>query len=431
VTFCDTLYLYMEKSDEKKIWDIVIIGGGAAGMMAAIAVSEQSANVLIVEKNQNLGKKLLITGGGRCNVTNNQPDTRVLLEKYKSAGKYLFSAFSQWSVSDTLDFFHLHSMQTKVENELRVFPISDSAQSVWDVLVSEIKNHNVSVQSNSTVIKIEKEQEKITRIQLQNKTYIYAKSFILATGGISRPETGSTGDGYLWARQLGHTVRDPDVSLVPVSVSDNWIASLSGLSYDDIRISLWQNNIHQQSSRGKLLFTHIGVSGPVVLNASRDIGELFKYGDVEMRIDIFPTTDYHILDQQLQKLLIENAKKSIKNILTLLLPEKLAIVVLELCAIDISEPASDLKKSQRISIVQTLKSLKLHISGLLGTDKAVITNGGISLDEIDFKTMRSKLYDNLYIIGDLLDIDRPSGGYSLQLCWTTGSVAGAHAAKCI
>jgi predicted Rossmann fold flavoprotein len=416
-----------EKSThENTIWDVAVIGGGPAGMMAAGRAAERGLNVIIIEKNASLGKKLLITGGGRSNVTNAEFDTRKLLEKFKDSNKYLFSAFSQWSVKETLDFFHMKNMETKVERELRVFPISNKAQSVWNVLVENLKQHNVTILSNSPVTDFVENKDKklIEAVILKNKKHIRAKNFILATGGTSRPETGSTGDGYMWLRKLGHTVTDPEPSLVPLAVKDEWVKRLAGVSLTDIKLTSYQNNEKQDIKKGKILFTHVGISGPTVLNMSKDIGELLKYGDVVLSLDILPRLDYSQLNTKLQDIFKENTNKKFKNSLLPLIPSALAPVIVELSGIDPEVQCNRVTREERLKLVQLLKNIPMNIDHLLGEDKAIISSGGVSLEEVDFKTMRSRLFSNLYLIGDILNIDRPSGGYSLQLCWTTGFVAG-------
>ena len=414
------------------MWDVVVIGGGPAGMMAAGRAAENGAKVLLIEKNDTLGKKLLITGGGRCNVTNAEFDTRKLLEKFKDNNKYLFSAFSQWSVKETLDFFHMKQMETKVEALQRVFPVTDSAQSVWDVLVEYMHAGNVTVLSKNPVIGFEiaaAGKNDIAGIILKNKKIIRAKTFILATGGKSRPETGSTGDGFEWLKKIGHTVADSDAALVPIAIRDVWVKRLQGITLQNIKISLFQNNVRQSAPvSGKILFTHFGVSGPTILNMSRDIRELLKYGEVVISLDLLPELDYGELNTTLQTIFKEHDKKKFKNSIAELVLPALAPVVVALAGIDPETPSHSVKREDRLRLVQILKAIPLQVEGLLGVEKAIITSGGVSLDEVDFKTMRSRLFPNLFLVGDILNIDRPSGGYSLQLCWTTGFVAGNAAA---
>lgn len=407
----------------EETWDVIVIGGGPAGMMAAGRAGERGKKVLLIEKNDSLGKKLLITGGGRCNVTNAQTDTRKLLLKFKDGGKFLFSAFSQWNVNETLEFFHIRGMETKVEKELRVFPVSDSAQSVWDTLVEYLKENNVTIISNSPVSGFVKEDGKIIGVNVKKKI-IKGKSFVLATGGISRPETGSTGDGYKWLSEIGHTVIQPEPSLVPISVKDKWVKRLAGVSIPDVKITVTQNGEKQEVAHGKILFTHVGLTGPTILNMSKNIGELLKYGDVMLGLDILPTHDHGKLNSALQEIFKINDKKMFKNSLNELIPSAVVQIITELSEIDPDTKCNSVTREQRMQLIALLKNIPINVKGLLGVDKAVISNGGVIPEEVDFKTMSSRFYPNLYLIGDILNIDRPSGGYSLQLCWTTGFVAG-------
>ena len=415
--------------NDNTLWDVVVVGGGPAGMMAANTASNLGAKVILIEKNESLGQKLLITGGGRCNVTNSEFDTRKFLEKFKENGKFLFSTFSQHAVKETLEFFHTRGMDTKVENELRTFPISNSAQSVWDVLVNDLKKSGVKIVSNSPVVGLVLENKNIVGVKLKNKEIIRGKSIIIATGGTSRPETGSTGDAYKWLRDIGHTVVEPTPSLVPLAIKDKWISKLSGLSLSNIKITILQNNEKQGVMKGKVLFTHVGVSGPTILNMSKDIGELLKYGEVSLSLDLLPKEDYSTLNTKLQELFKKHDKKKLQNALPDLVPSALSSVVIDLSEISPDIQCNSITRENRIKLVNLLKNVPLHVDKLLGVEKAIITSGGVILDEIDFKTMRSNLFPNLYLVGDILNIDRPSGGYSLQLCWSTGFVAGTHSMR--
>lgn len=408
------------------IWDVIVVGGGPSGMMTAGRAAERGLKVLLIEKNAKLGEKLLITGGGRCNVTNSQFDNRLLLEKFKDNGKYLFSSFAQYDVQKALDFFHSHGMDTKVENELRTFPVSNKAESVWNVLVEHIKKHSVTILSNSPVTQVIKEGPKIAGVKIKGGKIIQGKHVVIATGGTSRPETGSTGDAYGWLKELGHTIIEPTPSLVPVAIKDPWVKRLSGVALTDIKLTTFQNGIKQNVMKGKILFTHVGVSGPTVLNMSKEIGELLKYGDGEviLSLDLLPSEDYSTLNTKCQELFKEHDKKKFRNALSNLVPSSIAPIIVELSGIDPEKSCNAVSREERLSLVQLLKAVPMHVSHLLGADKAIITSGGVVLNEIDFKTMQSRLYSNLSIVGDMLNIDRPSGGYSLQLCWTTGYVAG-------
>lgn len=414
---------------ENTIWDTIVVGGGPAGMIAAGKAAECGAKVLLIEKNETLGKKLLITGGGRCNVTNSEFDVRKFLEKFKDDGKFLFSAFSQHSVKDSLDFFHKMGMETKVENELRTFPTSDRSQSVLDALVEYMRMNKVTIISNSPVSEIIIEDGKVTGVKMKDKKVIKGHSVIIATGGASAPETGSTGDGFTWLKNIGHTIIKPTPSLVPIALKDKWVADISGVSFTDIKISVFQNDKKIFFKKGKILFTHVGLSGPTILNMSKDIGDLLKYGEVTIGLDILPKEDYGTLNTKLQSLFKEHDKKKFRNAITNIVPQALAPVVVDLSLIDPEKECNGVTKEERIRLINLIKNIPMHVDKLLGVEKAIITSGGVVLDEVDFKTMSSRLFPNLYLIGDILNIDRPSGGFSLQICWTTGFVAGLSSAS--
>jgi len=412
--------------DKSPTWEVIVIGSGPAGMMAASQAAAHGARVLLVEKNKTLGKKLLITGGGRCNVTNAENNIRTLLSKYRDAEDFLYSPFSRFDNEDAIWFFNERGVETKVENEGRVFPVSNKAESIWHVLVEEMKKNNVHILSETSVLGFVTDGNAILGVTTGSGE-IRAASFILATGGKSRPETGSTGDGFAWLRAIGHTVREPEASLVPVTVEDAWVHVLSGKALADIKISLFQDDKKLASKKGKILFTHFGASGPTILNMSKDIREYLRYGDVHISLDLLPQSDYSALNDALQELFKKDDKKKFKNALSELIPSFMVPAVIELSKIDPDKNCNSISREERLALIKLLKDLRMKATGLLGEDKAIVTSGGVDLKEIDFKTMQSKLFPNLYLVGDILDIDRPSGGYSLQLCWTTGFVAGTTA----
>ena len=413
-----------------KIWDVVVIGGGPAGMMAAGRLAERGASVILIEKNEKLGKKLLITGGGRCNMTNNELDVRKFLEKFKDSAKFLFSTFSQFSVKETLDFFHDRGLETKLEENGRVFPADEKASSVFAVLTKYIEQGGVIIKTGNPVVEIIKnnKENNIESVRLANGEIIQAKAFVLATGGKSRPETGSTGDGFVWLKNLGHKVIPPNPSLVPVAIKDAWVKELSGVVLPMVKITVFQNNKKQVSKKGRILFTHFGLSGPTILNMSKDIGELLKYGEVVISLDFFPNSGYDNLNTMLQDLFKNQSNKKIKNSFDEIIPLKsIHEIIFKMAKIDPETFCHSITREERLSLIKVLKDIPIQVKGLLGVDKAIVTSGGVSLEEVDWKTMRSLLFKNLYFVGDILDIDRPSGGYSLQLCWTTGRVAGDNA----
>ena len=409
------------------VYDVVVIGGGPAGMMAAGRAAELGAKVILVEKNSSLGKKLLLTGGGRCNVTNAEFDNRKLLEKFRDNGKFLFSTFSQYSVKETLDFFNSRGMSTKIENEKRVFPTSNSSTSVLNTLISYMNEGKVTVLTNSPVSEIKKDEKIIKSIILGDGKEILGKSFILATGGKSYPKTGSTGDGFIWLKSLGHTVIKPDSALVPVNIKEMWVKTLQGVTLNDVKISILENNKKIESKKGKILFTHFGVSGPTILNMSRKINELLPYGDIFISLDLLPNFDFSSLNTELQKLFKENSNKKFKNSLSNLIPSAIVPIVIEISEINGDTFNHSITRDERIKLMHILKDLRMQVESLMSPENAIVSSGGVDLKEVDFKTMQSKFFSNLYFTGDILNIDRPSGGYSLQICWTTGFVAGTYA----
>jgi len=411
------------------LWDVAVIGGGPSGMMAAGRAAELGASVILIEKNASLGKKLLLSGGGRCNFTNAEFDTRVLLSKFKKDGKFLFSPFSRFGVKETLEFFHTHDMPTKIEDELRAFPKSDDAVSVLNVLIRYMKNGNVTIMKKTDVSKIISRGGKIIAIEISDGKEICAQNFIFATGGKSHPETGSTGDGFLWLENLGHKIIPSSAALVPIAIKDSWIKNLQGISLQDTKLTIFQNNIKQNSQKGKILFTHFGISGPLALNMSREIGEFLKNGPVELSLDIFPTIDAGALDKKIHELFTKAGNKKVKNVFEGLLPNALALAILQLSEINVDAGTNNITRKERLRFVKTLKNMPMQVLKLLSADKAIVTSGGVILPEIDFKTMRSRKVKNLFLVGDILNIDRPSGGYSLQICWTTGYIAGENAGK--
>lgn len=379
------------------------------------------------KKNENLGKKLSITGGGHCNITNVEPDIRKWTEKFGEKGKFLLPALARFGVCETLEFFHGRNLPTKVEEGYRAFPKSERAEDVRDVVAEYLKETGVTVRYGSLVSGFEADGKSITGLK-ENGEILSARSFVLATGGKSRPETGSTGDGFRWLRALGHTIIEPDPSLVPVTVKESWIQTLQGLSFSDVRLSVWQNTKKHISRQGKLLFTHFGLSGPLALNMSQEIRSLFKEGPVTLSVDFFPGMDAAGVDALLLDRFSSHQNKQAKNSLVGLVPDALASVLVQR-SLDVSDKmVNEITREERLRLGELLKRFELTVSGFLGYDKAIVTSGGMALEEVNFRTMQSRRYSNLYLVGDLLDFNRPSGGYSLQICWTSGRIAGEHAA---
>lgn len=407
-------------------FDTVVIGGGPSGMMAAGRAAELGARVLLLEKNESLGKKLRLTGGGRCNLTNATFDIHTLASKYGRKGKFLLPAFARFGVRETLEFFHTQGLPTGVEEENRVFPASGRADDVWDVLAEYLFRNKVMIGYGVDVRGFETKDGAVTGIRV-NGGVVRAKYYVLATGGRSRPETGSTGDGFVWLRDIGHTVIEPDPSLVPVTIQDAWVKDLQGVSLSDARLSLVCDGKKQRGHEGKILFTHFGLSGPLVLNMSRDIRKCFGKKKTELSIDLFPGVDGSSLDSRLQHIFAEHQNKKLKNGLDDFVSSALISTIIGLTRIDPERPLREVSRQGRLLLAATVKDMRMVVSGFLGFKKAVVSSGGADVREVDFKTMRSRRYSNLFLVGDVLDFDRPSGGYSLQVCWTTGRIAGENA----
>jgi predicted Rossmann fold flavoprotein len=416
----------MAKKSGDTIYDVVIIGGGPAGLMAACSASESGKKVLVLEKNEELGKKLLISGGGRCNMTNANPDHRKFVENYGKKGNFLFTPFSIFGVDKTLDFFHKLGIETKVEDKFRVFPKSDKSADVLNALIKKAEKNKVEFRVSAEVTGFNKAKDKIISVILKKGGEIQAKSFILTTGGKSHPETGSTGDGFNWLKDIGHKVVDSNPALVPIKINENFLSDISGITLDKVGITFWQNNSKIINKVGRLLFTHFGVSGPTILNVSKLIGEYLEYGEVKVSLDFFPGTGLDQMHEMMKKVFEENKNKKIKNLSFKEVPAKLFEVILKRLNLDGEFFINEITREERFAIIEIFKKFDMRIEGLLGLDKAVVTSGGLDLNEVDFKTMRSKKFDNLFFAGDILDFDRPSGGFSLQICWTTGYVSGKN-----
>jgi len=408
-------------------FDVVVIGGGPSGMMTAGRAGKLGRSVLLLEKNLSLGRKLLLTGGGRCNITNHKPTPQLMIEKYKGSEKYLHSAFAQFGVDDTISLFNRLGVETKEEPEGRIFPVSDSSRSVLQALVRYMREGNVKVRTDATVSEINVDQgAKLFHITLKDGSEIVAKACIVATGGVSHKETGSTGDGFRWLKKLGHNIIDNNMALVPVALRDGWVKKLSGVTLDEVKLTIFQNGKKHKSQKGKILFTHFGVSGPTILNMSKGIGELLQYGEVVVMLDLFPGIDHAEVKKRLQELLVTESNKQLKNTLAQLVPFSFVSAVLEIGEISGDKVNNSVSHEERLKIVALTKAIPLNVSGLLGASKAIVSSGGVDPKEVNFKTMESRIVPNLYLTGDVLNIDRPSGGYSLQLCWTTGFVAGSN-----
>lgn len=408
-------------------YDVVVIGGGPAGMIAAGRAGELGSSVLLVEKNNNLGLKLLVTGNGRCNITNKKDKITQMINMYGKKGKFLYSSFYKFGVTEIINFFENKGLKTKVENTGRVFPESDRAKDVLKTLLSYLHNSNVEIRTASEVKNIILENKKIKKIILVGEREIISSKYIIATGGKSIPKTGSTGDGFEWAKRLGHQVNKTIPILVPIILKEKVVKKLEGLSLKNVEISIIKNNKKIISKQGELIFTSNGVSGPVIINLSREIAKE-PFIELLFRMDLFPDSNHKELDANIQKIFKENSNKILKNVLGYLLPQRLVPILLNISNVDGEKTINSVVKLERKKIIKIMKEFSLQISGLAGYEKAIVTSGGVDLKDVDPKTMKSKLIENLYFAGEVLDIDGPTGGYNLQIAWSTGYVSGEGAA---
>ncbi len=411
-------------------YDLIVIGGGPSGMMAAGRAAELGARVLLLEKNKHLGEKLKITGGGRCNITNAEFNVRTFLENFPQSKEFLFSPFSKFSAKDTFAFFEEKGLPLIIEARKRAFPASQKAFDVFLVMEKYIRAHRVKVEKNARVSSLKKKDGKIVSVKLSDGKEYSARYFALATGGTAAPETGSTGDGFKMLSKLGHIIAKPNPNIVPLKTSAKWVHGLSGTTLSFMTIRFKQNGKTKIKKTGKILFTHFGVSGPLILNSSYEVRGLLKEGPVEASIDLFPDTEENDLDRRVQNLFDKNKNKKLKNMFSELLPKALAEAIVGLPELGLSQRTiNSITREERKKLVKKMKDLTFPITGTLGFDKAIIADGGVILEEVDLKNMTSKLYPNLYLLGDTLSINRPSGGFSLQMCWTTGFVAGTDAGE--
>ena len=403
---------------------VIVIGGGPAGMLAAISASMQGNDVTILEKMNSLGKKLCITGKGRCNITSSLP-IEEFIKNTPGNGKFLYSAFQNFNNQDIINLLKEEGLKTKEERGNRVFPVTDRASDVLDALIKKLKKQGVKIITNCKADEILTEKNRVIGVKAQNKIY-EADKIILATGGKSYPTTGSTGDGYKFAKKLGHTIIEPKPSLVALETRDQSLEicqKLQGLTLKNVGIKFVKDNKAIYEDFGEMLFTHFGVSGPTILSGSAHLVRT-NIENVKLIIDLKPALSEEKLEERILRDFESEKNKDFKNSLDQLLPKKLIPVVVEMMNID--KKVNEVTKVERKKLIEILKKFMIEISGFRPVEEAIITAGGISVKEINPKTMESKLVKGLYFAGEIIDVDSYTGGFNLQIAYSTGYVAGLN-----
>ena len=406
---------------------VVVIGGGAAGLMAAVIAGREGAKVTLLEKMNYVGKKMGITGKGRCNITN-ACDMSDFIKNTPGNGKFLYGAYERFTNEDLLQLLHDAGLETKVERGGRVFPASDSALDVRNTFMKLMKHYGVDVHLEEPVKKLLVDDSVVIGVVTDKETY-HADAVVIATGGKSYPATGSTGDGYILAAQVGHKITDIRPSLVPIVTEESWVKDLMGLSLRNVELSVVAKNKVQAKMFGEMMFTHFGITGPIVLSLSHTVGKLMckkNIGTIGLDINLKPALSPETLDKRLQKDFDLYSKKQLINGMKDLLPSRLIPLIIELAGIDPQKPINQISKEERQQIGYMLQHMPLTVKGLRPVEEAIVTAGGISLKEFNPKTMESKLVKGLYGAGEVLDIDAFTGGYNLQAAFSTGYVAAMH-----
>ena len=404
--------------------DVIVIGGGAAGMMAALQAAWAGAQVVLLEKNEKLGKKIYITGKGRCNVTN-ACDTEDFFRQVPRNSKFLNAAVRQFGYEDVTSLLSMLGTETKVERGNRVFPVSDKASDVTRALARGMKDAGVQVELNTEVQSVIRE-DGVFAVSLKQGGTLYAKAVIVATGGLSYPSTGSTGDGYGFAKENGHTITPLSGSLVGLTIDEKWPKLLMGLSLKNVRVSAVQGKKKIYDEQGEMLFTHFGVSGPLIIELSSHMPEDFSAVDVTL--DMKPALTGEQVDLRLQREFAENVRKQLSSVLVSLMPSRMGPVFAQLCGLSPEQPINQITREQRMTVGRMLKALPLRVTGTRPIEEAIVTRGGVNVLEVAPGTMMSKITDGLFFAGEVLDVDAHTGGFNLQIAFSTGTLAGRSAA---
>ncbi|GGD47106.1 NAD(P)/FAD-dependent oxidoreductase [Paenibacillus nasutitermitis] len=414
-------------------YDVIIIGGGSAGLMASIAASRNGAKVLLLDKGEKLGRKLGISGGGRCNVTNNK-ETDELIKHIPGNGRFLHSSFANFNNKDIIAFFEDLGISLKEEDNGRMFPVGDKAKTVVDTLINQIRRQGVEIRLHSPIDRIIYEDGRVAGVRLKSGPLVHGKSIIVASGGKSVPQTGSTGDGYAWAEQAGHTITELFPTEVPLTSNEPFIQSkeLQGLSLRNVALSVWTPKGKKLiEHQGDLLFTHFGISGPIALRCSQFVVKALKQfgtGNIEAAIDLLPDKSKEDVYRESLKLAELESKKSVKNVLKGYLPERMIPLLLQKAGLPDSLTYDNIPKQDWLNLSALIKHFPMRVYGTLSIEEAFVTGGGINLKEIDPKTMESRLMKGLYFCGEILDIHGYTGGYNITAAFSTGYTAGLNAA---
>lgn len=408
-------------------FDVIVIGGGPAGLFAAGFAASRGARVVLLEKNAHCGSKLLITGKGRCNITNSERDPRRFAEHFGRNGRALLTALYAFGVDDVVDFFESRGLELQAERGGRIFPRRGGAGEANKVLEAFVSDAGVHLVTRCEVRRFVMDGERISGVETSRGSF-GAATVIVATGGLSYPETGCTGDGYRWARQSGHRLSEPRPALEPLLLAESWTGKASDFNLKNVKVTALCDGKKIDERFGEAFFTRRGIGGPIVLDMSRSIRAALARGKVTLELDLKPAVEESLFDKRLQRELAEHSNKDFRNALGGLLPKALIPVFIRLSGIDPAKKCHSVTREERLALLRLFKALELHVTGGEGFGKAIVTSGGVDLGDVDMRTMRSKKVTNLYFAGEVLDLDGPTGGYNLQVCWSTGYLAGISAA---
>lgn len=408
--------------------DVIVVGGGPAGLFAAGFAAEKGARVLLLEKNAHCGAKIQITGKGRCNITYSEDDPRKFVQHFGPNGKSLLTALYAFGVKDVVTFFEERNVPLQIERGGRIFPKSGDAQDVQRALIDFVVAAGVSIQNGCEVKEFVVDESKVSAVNTSQGTFS-AQNYVIATDGLSYPETGCTGDGYRWASDTGHILVTPEPSLVPVKLRERWTAEVSRFNLKNVRISLVVEGKKVDERFGEAFFTRSGIGGPIVLDMSNRIRDGLKQGGIKLLLDFKPAVSAELFDKRLLREFAEHSNQDFEKSLNALLPRDMIPVFLRLAGIDPKKKCHSVTKVERQRLLRLFKEMELEVTACEGFKKAIVTSGGVSLKDIDMRTMRSKHVGNLFFAGEMIDLDGPTGGFNLQVCWSTGYLAGISASE--